>query len=175
MSKEPVPYMRYAEATVRTLMERGALLVTEADGKRNVMTIGWGTIGCIWGKPVFVVLVRPSRYTYRLLDDSGEFTVNVPPPDMKETAMYCGSVSGRDHDKFKEKNLTLVPGSTGKCPVIEECVVHYECRVVHRNDVVPRELSKDILPNCYPKGDYHRLYFGEILATTADEEAAQAC
>jgi len=111
-----------------------------------------------------LVLVRPSRHTYRLIEETGEFTVNVVPPQLKEVVQYCGTVSGRDHNKFKEKQLTAIPSKKVNVPIIKECLLHFECRVVYKNDLIPSELEKSIIPALYPKGDFHRVYFGEILA-----------
>jgi len=110
------------------------------------------------------VLVRPSRHTYKLIEETGEFTVNIVPPKLKEVVQYCGTVSGRDHDKFKEKNLTAIASTKVKTAIIKECILHFECRVVNRNDLIPSELEKSIVSTLYSKGDFHRVYFGEILA-----------
>ena len=163
----------FAEAMQR-MREDGLLMVTQgADGAPNVMTIGWGTIGAIWGRSVFVALVRPSRYTYSRLEENGDFTVNVPTTDLNDAVSYCGTVSGRDKDKFAEMNLTAVPGKQVGAPIIEECVIHYECRTLHRNDLIPEMLVRDVQETAYPHGDYHRVYFGQILAAYADEDAAR--
>ena len=141
--------------------------------KANPMTIGWGTIGSIWGLPVFIALVRPSRYTYSRLEENGDFTVNVATADLNDAISYCGTVSGRDKDKFSEMNLTAVPGKQVDAPIIEECVVHYECRTLHRNDLVPEALADSVRQRAYAGGDYHRVYFGEIVAAYADADAAR--
>jgi flavin reductase (DIM6/NTAB) family NADH-FMN oxidoreductase RutF len=143
----------------------GLLLVSvDETGKPNVMTIGWATLGIVWGRPILTVFVRPSRFTYGLVDATGDFTVNVPPPEMAETVQYCGTVSGREHDKFAERGLTPAPSRHVRSPIIEECLLHYECRVVHKNDVEPRTLNPDILTHAYPQGDFHRVFYGEVLA-----------
>ena len=150
---------------VKAFNENRLLLVSRGkEGSANAMAIGWGTIGIIWRRPIFVVFVRPSRYTYKLIEETGEFTVNIVPPQLKELVQYCGTVSGRDHDKFREKNLTAIDSEKVKTPIIEECILHFECRVVNRNDLTPSELEKSIVSGFYPKGDLHRVYFGEILA-----------
>ena len=64
--------------TICKATKKGILLTTKAGEKVNTMTIGWGTIGIEWGKPIFVGYVRESRYTREMLDQNGEFTVNVP-------------------------------------------------------------------------------------------------
>ncbi len=173
MAKQDVPYTSHFGEVMKVLTGTGLLLVSkDADGRPNAMTIGWGTIGSIWGKPMWIVLVRPSRYTYQCIEKTGDFTVNVPTPSMKEAVVFCGTKSGRDYDKFAALNLTATPGRSVNVPTIEECAISYECRVVHFNDVIPSELAAEIQSSAYKSGDYHRVYFGEILQTVADEDAA---
>ena len=172
MAKVRVQYTDCFAQTMQRMREEGLLLVTlGADGKPNVMTIGWGTMGSIWSRPVFIVLVRPSRHTYSRLEQASDFTVNVPSRDLAAAASYCGTVSGRDHDKFQEMHLTPIPSREVRPPIIKECVVHYECRTLHRNDVVPAALAQAVREEAYPGGDFHRIYFGEIVAAYADEDA----
>jgi flavin reductase (DIM6/NTAB) family NADH-FMN oxidoreductase RutF len=174
MAKVQVRYTDYFAQTIQRMREDGLLLVTQgADAKPNVMTIGWGTMGSIWSRPVFVVLVRPSRYTYSRLEQVSDFTVNVPPRDLAAAMSYCGTVSGRDHDKFQDMHLTPIPSREVRPPIIKECVVHYECRTLHRNDVAPEVLAQAVREEAYPGGDFHRIYFGEIVVAYADEDAAQ--
>ena len=174
MAKVAIKYTDLFAETMRRIVEDGLLLVTtDSNGAPNVMTIGWGVIGSIWARPTFVVLVRPSRFTYSRLEEVGDFTVNVPPRELAAAASHCGTVSGRDHDKFKEMQLTLVAGKQVRPPIIEECVVHYECRTLHRNDMAPDAVAQAVRDQFYAQGDFHRVYFGEIVATYADEDAAQ--
>ena len=165
MAKIAVDYKDYLEETIKSFEEDRVLLASQGkDGLPNAMAIGWGTIGIIWRKPIFIVLVRPSRYTYKLIEETGEFTVNIVPPPLKEVVQYCGTVSGRDHNKFKGKQLTAIPSMKVKTPIIKEGILHFECQVVNKNDLIPSELGNSIVPELYPKGDFHRLYFGGILA-----------
>src|SRR4030043_1814217 len=147
MAKKTTDYRDHIEDTIKAFGEDRVLLVSRGkEGLPNVMAIGWGTAGIIWRRPIFVVLVRPSRYTYKLIEETGEFTVNIVPPQIKEVVQDCGTVSGRDHNKFKEKNLTPLPSKTIKTPIIKECILHFECQVVNRNDLIPSELRKSIVP-----------------------------
>ena len=82
---------------------KGILVTTKAEGKVNTMTIGWGTLGIQWGKPIYTVFVRESRYTKEMLEKHGEFTINVPMGEVnKEILKICGTKSGRDMDKIAE-------------------------------------------------------------------------
>jgi len=174
MAKVLVRYMDYFAQTIQRMREDGLLLVTlGADGKPNVMTIGWGTIGSIWSRSIFIVLVRPSRHTYSRLEQIGDFTVNVPPRELSAAVSHCGTVSGRDHNKFQEMQLTPMPSREVRPPVIKECVVHYECRTLHRNDLEPETLAQVVREEFYASGDFHRVYFGEIVSAYADEDVDQ--
>ena len=169
MAKIQVGATDYLPETIQALASPGLLLVSlDKRGRPNVMTIGWGSIGTYWAKPVFIVPVRESRYTYRCMNGTGDFTVNVLPRKLADLAAFCGTVSGRDHDKLPEANLTATPSLSVKSPIIEECVLSYECKVVYVNDVVPKALAQDLAGACYPKGDYHRLFFGQILNVRAE-------
>lgn len=168
MAKREVDYRKVLEETVRVMGDMGLLLAAQdARGKPNAMAIGWGSPGIIWGKSIFVVYVRPSRYTYKLIEETNAFTVCVPSQAFAKAVAFCGSVSGRDHDKFAEMKLTAVPGKHVRAPLIEECPIQFECAVVHKNDVVPKALTEEIRSGAYPGGDFHRCYFGEILACYA--------
>jgi flavin reductase (DIM6/NTAB) family NADH-FMN oxidoreductase RutF len=169
MAKTQVGPFEYLSETMHSLPDPGLLLVSRDQRRRpNAMTIGWGSIGIYWGQPIFVVPVRVSRYTYRCIERTGDFTVNVLPRKLAEVAAFCGTVSGRDHDKFAEARLTAVPGRFVLSPTIEECLISYECKVVHKSDVLAEALAKDLKRSCYPRGDYHRLFFGQILDVAAE-------
>jgi len=163
--KRIVDYADCLEETLRAFKEGRVLLVSQGkQGPPNAMAVGWGQIGIIWGKPIITVFVRPSRYTYKLIEETGDFTVNIVPPQLKDFFQYCGTVSGRDHDKFREKGITTIPSSKVKTPLINECILHYECKVIYKNDLIPSELERPIVSTFYPEGNFHRIYFGEILA-----------
>jgi flavin reductase (DIM6/NTAB) family NADH-FMN oxidoreductase RutF len=169
MAKVHVGPDEFIGEMVRALGHPGALLVSvDRRGRPNVMTIGWGSIGIYWGRPVFVVPVRISRYTYKCIEAAGDFTVNVLPRKLADLAQFCGTVSGRDHDKFAEASLTAARTGKTKSPIIQECVLHYVCQVVHATDLDPKSMNPKILRDNYPRGDYHRFFFGAILDVQAE-------
>ena len=168
MERKPVAFNYNLTEMTTLLNDPGFLLVsTNKNGVSNVMTISWGMIGIIWGRPIFQVLVRPSRYTYQFIEDSKVFTVNVPPPEYKRIVALCGSRSGRDIDKFKEYQIAVSPAHTVPSVTIDACPVVWECRVVHYNDVIPGQLDSAVEADCYGGTNYHRIYFGEIKGTYA--------
>ena len=102
-----------------SVMKKGILLTTKAGEKVNTMTIGWGTIGIEWGKPIFVAYVRVGRHTRQMLDETGEFTINVPYGDVDSRILgVCGTKSGRDTDKIAELGLELVDSDVVSVPGI---------------------------------------------------------
>jgi flavin reductase (DIM6/NTAB) family NADH-FMN oxidoreductase RutF len=170
MERHVVPFDHALDKTLARLANPGLLLVgTKTTGESNVMTIGWGTVGIIWGKQVFAVLVRPSRYTYEFIEESGAFTVNVPTDEMRAWTVLCGTKSGRDIDKFGPHGMTLTACEGLPAATIDACPMVYECRVVHHNDVIPAHLAPEIEARSYRGADYHRIYYGEILAARAAE------
>ena len=165
MAKKIVDYREQVGKVVKAFEESRVLLVGKGKGgNANVMAIGWGAIGIFWRKPVFAIVVRPTRHTYDLIEETKEFTVNIVPPELKEVVQFCGSVSGREHNKFKEKNLTTIPSTKVKPPLIKEGILHFECKVIHKNDLDPEGMAESLVSQFYPKRDFHHMYFGEILA-----------
>lgn len=160
------PWKRFGEVQEQVLHGGGAFLVAVDDHDRpNAMTIGWLQIGTVWSRPVCHVLVRPSRYTHRCIAHSGAFTVNVPLGTMAEELAFCGSRSGRDVDKFAELSLQIIPGTKVRVPLLPGCAVAYECRVAARAALTPEGLlDEGIRSKYYPRGDFHTLFFGEIVA-----------
>jgi flavin reductase (DIM6/NTAB) family NADH-FMN oxidoreductase RutF len=169
MARSDVAFGDHFDEFCEGLRRDGLLLVSlDESGRANAMAIGWATLGIIWGREMCLVLVRPSRYTHGCIEATGDFTVNVPPPELAEQVLFCGTKSGRDHDKFAECGFTATPGREVKSPTIGECVLCYECTVVQKNDVIPEQFAPQVVRECYGAGDFHRVYYGEIVATYAD-------
>ena len=145
-------------------MPQGILLTTAAEGKVNTMTIGWGSIGIEWGKPMFVAFVRDSRYTMQMLEKNGEFTVNVPLGQVdKKILGYCGTKSGRDTDKIADMGLTLEPGENVSVPGIKELPLTLECKVIYKQKQENDKIPAALFDRYYPAGDFHTAFYGEIV------------
>ena len=162
----------YVDDILTSFESGGAFLTSkDAQGKVNVMTIGWGTVGTVWGRPFFLVLVRKSRHTFDCMNVGENFTVSVPKGTMKKELAFCGSRSGRDHDKIRGCGMTLIKGKRVDVPVISGCHRYVECAIrakkqLERGDI----LSPDILSAFYPRDDHHMVFFGEILAIYSEED-----
>jgi flavin reductase (DIM6/NTAB) family NADH-FMN oxidoreductase RutF len=129
-----------------------AVLVScgEYGGASNIITIGW--TGVICSDPAMCsVSIRPERFSYRLIRESGEFAINLTTAVMAKAVDWCGVKSGREFDKFKEMKLTALPAKFIESPLIGESPVNLECRVKEI-----RELGT------------HHLFISEILAVHAD-------
>ena len=147
--------------TIDKLKGHGVILL--AGDPPNPMTIGWGTIGYIWGKWIFTVMVRPTRFTHHLMESSHEFSVNVFSGEFNSHLSLCGTKSGRDTDKIKECSFTLETGIQLNAPFIGESILHYECRILQKNDILQETLDQKIIDRYYPLKDFHRVYYGEIV------------
>ena len=154
-------------------MPQGILLTTAAEGKVNTMTIGWGTMGIEWGKPIFVAYVRDSRYTMQMLGKNPEFTINVPMGQVdKKILGYCGTKSGRDTDKIADLGLTLEPGEAVSVPGIKELPLTLECKVLYRQRQDSSALPMDIIQRYYPgeEHDRHVAFYAEIVSAYIIED-----
>ena len=158
------PFNFEAQKTL-DILSAGAFLTTQSNGRLNTMTISWGAIGIMWGKPVFAALVRASRFTHGLIEAAGEFTVSLPSRDMQKELGLCGSASGRDIDKFAAANLKPVPSAKIKTPRIDCKGTHYECITLVKADMTPQNASADVKKIWYQDNDYHTFYFGKIVNT----------
>jgi flavin reductase (DIM6/NTAB) family NADH-FMN oxidoreductase RutF len=167
--KKEVKVWDYA-GRIMEAIDEGILLTTAAQGEKDTMVIGWGHIGVIWGKPVFVAYVRESRHTKSLVEKNGEFTVNTPlAPIDKNIIAVCGTKSGRDMDKFAELGLETEEGLTVSVPGIRQLPLTLECKVIYKQDQDSAALHPDVMARYYKpgtrnEGDYHTMYFGEITA-----------
>ena len=147
-------------------MKKGILLTTKDGEKVNTMTIGWGTLGIEWGKPLFVAYVRESRYTREILDKTGEFTVNIPLDGVDPAVIaHCGKYSGRDCDKIVDLDLSLEQGEKVAVPGIRQLPLTLECKVLFRNVQDESSLPEPLRSRYYPgeKADFHIAYYGEII------------
>lgn len=161
-----VKFTENLEKGMELLHKKGAFLTVKDGSRLNTMTISWGNVGFEWNKPIFTVLVRKSRYTHELIEKAGEFTISIPfDEELKESLAFCGTRSGRDVNKFEKSNLKLEDGKEVHTPVISNCGLIYECKIVYKQDMDLSRLSEEIKKASYPDDDYHTIYYGEIVAS----------
>ena len=120
--------------------------------KSNIITVAW--TGIINTDPAMVYIsVRPSRYSYDIIKENGEFVINLTTKDLAYATDWCGVKTGEKVDKFKEMKLTKEKGKFVKCPMIKESPVSVECKVKEI-----KELGT------------HHMFIAEVLAINADEK-----
>lgn len=126
--------------------------VGNKQGETNIITVAW--TGTICTNPAMVYIsVRPERYSYQMIKESGEFVINLTTEKLVKATDYCGVKSGRDVDKWKEMNLHQVKAETLEySPLILESPVNIECKVVEI-----KELGS------------HHMFLANITAVHADE------
>ena len=175
--KKEINVFDYANE-ILTALPKGVLVVTEAEDFVNAMTIGWGTLGVEWGKQIFAIYVRESRFTYDLLLRNPEFTVAVPYGDKyasiaKKAIGICGSKSGRDADKISVAKLTPVDAEIVRPPALKELPLTLECKVVFSQRQPVKEIDRQF-NNFYPltdgEADEHTAYYGEIVKSYIIED-----
>lgn len=120
--------------------------------KSNIITVAW--TGILNTNPAMVYIsVRPTRYSYNLIKESGEFVINLTTNDLAYATDWCGVKTGAKVDKFAEMHLTKEKAKFVKCPMIKESPVSVECKVKEI-----KELGS------------HHMFVAEVLAINADEK-----
>lgn len=140
------------------------LLAAGNKEKSNAMTIGWGGIGILWGRPALTVYVAEKRYTKEFMDKSEYFTVMAFDAKNRKVLNYMGSKSGRDGDKAKALGLHTAYTANGT-PYYTEATMVIECRIMYAAPFDPRYFKSDAPKNMYadfPAG-IHSMYIGEII------------
>lgn len=130
-----------------------AVLVTVADkeGHRNVFTVAW--TGTVCSDPAMVsISVRPERYSYHMIEETGEFVINLTTEELVYACDYCGVTSGRDVDKFKEMQLTPFAVENCSAPAIKESPVNIACKVIEKKEL-----------GC------HHMFIAEVTSVTVED------
>ena len=156
-------YLKNSDKIIEKLARPGGFLTVKNGDILNTMTIGWGGIDFMWGRGIFMVMVRKSRYTYEIIEKAADFTVSIPEDGSLNSALgFCGSKSGRDFDKFNECGLKAVPAKTVNSPVVECKGFIFECKKLLSVPMIPELLDDDVKKTFYGDNDFHTLYYGEI-------------
>jgi flavin reductase (DIM6/NTAB) family NADH-FMN oxidoreductase RutF len=127
------------------------LVGTVLDNKPNFITVSWTGLTSD-DPPTMSVAIRKIRYSLKGMDNNKTFSVNIPSVDMVKETDYCGNYSGLDHDKVKECGFNIFYGTLSNAPLIEECPVNIECKVIRQIDI-----------------NDHILFIGEIVETYISE------
>jgi flavin reductase (DIM6/NTAB) family NADH-FMN oxidoreductase RutF len=124
---------------------------TNQNGDSNIITLAW--VGTVCSEPPIIALgIRPTRYSYELIENSKEFVVNIPTTKILKESDYCGITSGKNIEKFSKTNLTQQKAKMVKATLIKECPVNMECKLIKK----------------IPLG-VHDLFLGEIVQVHVDD------
>ena len=140
------------------------LLCAGNEAKSNAMTIGWGGIGTLWGRPSITVYVAEKRYTKEFMDSVAFFTVMSFDVKDSKVLTYMGSKSGRDGDKAQALGLHKAYTSNGT-PYYTEASMVIECKIMYVAPFDPKGFQSDVPKKMYsnfPAG-IHTMYIGEVV------------
>ena len=166
--------MREIDATklsgdiVNLWMNRWLLLTAGTMADCNMMTVAWGSIGCMWSRPFAQIVVRPQRYTRKYIERSDSFTLCAFPEKCRPDLQALGTLSGRDGAKLSKTALTLKASRQVAAPSYNEANLILECRKIYHQDMDPRGFEDKTVEKNYAAKDYHRIYFGEILSVSCE-------
>jgi flavin reductase (DIM6/NTAB) family NADH-FMN oxidoreductase RutF len=152
--------------------EPGWLLLTAGENRPdgyNSMTVSWGALGVIWHRPLAIVVARPQRYTREFLERHDSFSLCAFDEAHRPALDLLGTQSGRDTHKMRDCGLTPIALSHIACPGFAEAKLILECRKTYFDDLNPANFLADFIEPNY-QGDYHRMYFGEVLAASGTAE-----
>ncbi len=130
----------------------------------NTMTVSWGAFGCMWNRPIALVVVRPTRYTFEFMEKYNTFTLSAFPETARNALSLLGSRSGREGDKISASGLTPISSQVVAAPGFAEAELILDCQKVFASDFRPEQFLDETILSNYPRKDYHRMYFGEIKA-----------
>jgi len=149
---------------VNLWMNRWLLLTAGTMADCNMMTVAWGSLGCMWSRPFAQIVVRPQRHTRAYMEPSDSFTLCAFPETYRQDLQTLGTLSGRDGAKLSHTRLTLKASHKVAAPSYNEASLILECRKIYYQDMDPRGFVDKAIQAHYAAHDYHRIYFGEILA-----------
>jgi flavin reductase (DIM6/NTAB) family NADH-FMN oxidoreductase RutF len=166
MTRHAIPVEELIISPSKLWLSRWLLLAAGdfESGDFNAMTVGWGTFGAMWNRPVAQVVVRPVRHTYGFMERYGAFTLSAFSEERRKALSLMGSKSGRDGDKIAEAGLTPIASTKVAAPGFAEAELIVECRTIYWHDFDPARFIEPAIEKNYPDKDYHRSYLGEILA-----------
>ena len=139
------------------------LITAGTKDKCNTMTASWGGLGVLWGAPMAVAYIRPQRYTKEFVDNSEYFTLSFFSEQYRKQLALCGSKSGREIDKVKECGFTVAEAQGG-APYFEQADLVFVCRKRMVQKMEESLIPADVREKWY-EGDYHTMYWGEIVET----------
>jgi flavin reductase (DIM6/NTAB) family NADH-FMN oxidoreductase RutF len=145
------------------MIEKDWFVITAKNGAggANAMTANWAGIGYLWWRPVAFIFIRPQRFTHDLVESERGFSVALFDEEFREKLVFCGEASGRDVDKAKKCEFTVL--WQDDIPYFAEANTVFFCRKLAKQPVLPDGfIDGTVNDKAYPERDYHDLYISEI-------------
>ena len=174
MQRENIPIYQFLSQPF-DLFDRHWFLLTSGDFHAqdfNCMTISWGSLGIMWNRPFAQTVVRPHRYTFQFMEKYPTFTLCAFPQEYHQALSLLGSKSGRDGNKIAESSLTPMAATAVAAPAYAEAELVIECQKMYWSDFDPKNFLNPEIERAYVRQDYHRSYFGQIMAITGTSKFA---
>lgn len=139
-----------------------ALVTSGSKDSFNTMTISWGGVGIMWGKPVTYSFIRPQRHTFGFMENNDYFSMSFFEEDYRDALKFCGSKSGRDYDKVKETGLTPAYTEDG-VPYFEEAKLVLVCKKLYSQFLNSDSVIDNEAVDKWYDNDFHKMYISEIV------------
>lgn len=145
-----------------------ALVTSGSKESFNTMTVSWGGVGIMWGKPVTFAFIRPQRHTFEFTENNEYFTMSFFDEGYRNALNFCGTKSGRDFDKPKETGLTPVFTEDG-VPYFEQARLVLVCKKMYSQLLTEESFADKATVEKWYKNDFHKMYVSEITKALIKE------
>lgn len=162
---QPIPFDYVELNPFEKIGKEWALVSAGSKQDANTMTVSWGGLGVLWGKNVFFIFIRDSRYTKEFIDTYDFFSVSFMDKEYKDAMNYCGSHSGRYEDKLANAGLTW--NYKHSIPFIDEGALVFLCQKLSATRITEESFLAPHIKEWYADGDMHTMYVAEILEVMA--------
>lgn len=157
---EIAPTDARAENVFNMIGKQWMLITAKNDTNVNTMTASWGSLGVLWGKPVAICYIRPQRYTFPIVESSDSLSLSFLNEDHREALRICGTLSGRDVDKFTASGLTV--SEYNNTPYIDESETVLICKKLYADYLKEDSFTSSEPLLHYQEKDFHKFYICEI-------------
>ncbi|MGL4949189.1 MAG: flavin reductase [Anaeroplasmataceae bacterium] len=162
--------LHYDKNIFDELQSNWGIVTSNCKDKKNIMTISWGSIGVMWNKNVVFVFIRPTRYSFDLIENSNMFTLSFFNPKYKNSLSIAGTTSGKDQDKFIESGFTPLYDIDNDVYYIKEASYVFKLKKLYKSTINECDfIDKSLINKFYPKKDFHHMYVAEITEFLVNE------
>lgn len=147
-------------AELMSKLQSTGIFVTCGKSTPNIMVTHLGTVGKLWGRNVFMLPIRSSKYSYQIVTQTKSFALNVPARDMRTEISLCDTISGFKCNKFETLGLHPKRAKSIEAYILGECGLIAECKVIA---TIPPESISTLVPDLFDTSRAHTLFVGEIV------------